>query len=371
MASLSLKSVRRPSSLIRQHTLWKLMFTTYKKALVLFTLVATASLNGCVSVPMSSLENDEARKKFPPPSPGTAGLYVYRNTTFGGALKKNLYIDGELVAETGPMTYYYFEVQEGERKLSTESEFSPNDLILDVDEGNTYFVRQSMKVGAFVHGAKLVLVSEEEGTRGVLMCKLAKNIDGSVVAASEDLKSSRVSSLDSLDAGITSLDYYGQAEEEIYSATYDKNLWAKALVEAEGDETKRKARYIELRANQLYSEMAKSTPSPTPEARPGSDFDVSGAYRSELSENLYNTTKNANIEIRLTQRGDKVTGFFVGAGGYIDGKMDGNTMKFRARPPFGNWTVDGKWVFTDGYTKATGDAGFHVTRGYWNLTRIE
>ena len=323
------------------------MFTTFKKILILFTLVATAYLSGCATVPMSSSENDEARKKFPPPSPGTAGLYIFRNSTFGGALKKYLYIDDELVAETGPMTYYYFEVEEGERKLSTESEFSPNDLLLDVDEGNTYFVRQAIKVGAFVGGAKLVQVSEEEGMRGVLMCKLARNIDGNVVAVSKDLQSSGISGLTNLEGKISPLDFYGQAEEEINSGTYDKNLWAKALVEAEGDETKRKARYIELRANQLYSEKPEPTPSATPEAQPGSDVDISGTYRSELSRNLYSTTKDANIEIRLTQKGNEITGYFIGAGGYIDGEIDGNTIKFTARPPFGTWSIDGKWVFTD------------------------
>jgi len=51
-------------------------------------------------------------------------------------------------------------------------------------------------------------------------------------------------------------EYYAQAEKEIDTKAYDKNLWSKALVEVEGDETKRKAKYIELRANQLYSEKS-------------------------------------------------------------------------------------------------------------------
>lgn len=55
------------------------------------------------------------------------------------------------------------------------------------------------------------------------------------------------------------IEYYSQAEEEIDSKSYDKNLWSRALVEAEGDETKRKAMYIELRANQLYSENPDTT----------------------------------------------------------------------------------------------------------------
>ena len=47
-------------------------------------------------------------------------------------------------------------------------------------------------------------------------------------------------------------EYYGQAEAEIDAGTYDRNLWAKALIEAEGDEQKRKVVFIQLRARQLY-----------------------------------------------------------------------------------------------------------------------
>jgi len=51
-------------------------------------------------------------------------------------------------------------------------------------------------------------------------------------------------------------DYYGEAEQEIAAGTYDQNLWSRALVQVEGDEQKRKAKYIELRAEHLF--VAKS-----------------------------------------------------------------------------------------------------------------
>jgi len=60
--------------------------------------------------------------------------------------------------------------------------------------------------------------------------------------------------LSNSNGSVAVIEFYGQAEEEVNTNTYDKNLWAKALVETEGDLTKRKARYIELRADQLYSE---------------------------------------------------------------------------------------------------------------------
>lgn len=50
-------------------------------------------------------------------------------------------------------------------KISTESEFSPNDLLLDTEVGKNYYVRQYIKMGVFVGGAGLEKVSEDEGQR--------------------------------------------------------------------------------------------------------------------------------------------------------------------------------------------------------------
>lgn len=166
-------------------------------------------------------------------------------------------------------------------------------------------------------------------------------------------------------------DFYGQAEQEMNDKTYDKNLWAKALVDAEGDEMKRKAKYIELRANQLYSEKVGSTSNVAPDVQLDSYSGVSGTYRSKLSKNLYNYFKRPIIEIRLVQNGNKITGTFVTEKGYIDGEIDGNTIKYVAHPRYGTWPIRGEWVFTDGYNKATGDAAYHVTKGFWSLKKIE
>jgi len=146
----------------------------FKKSLIILTLIASSYLAGCASVPMASPEEDMAKKEFSPPSSGMAGLYIFRNSSFGGALKKSIYVDGELLGETGPMTYFYKEVQSGKHDLSTESEFSDNSVKIDAGNGENYFIRQYIKMGLFVGGANLEQVSEEEGKKAVLECKLAK-----------------------------------------------------------------------------------------------------------------------------------------------------------------------------------------------------
>jgi hypothetical protein len=146
----------------------------FKKSLFLLTLMVSAHLTGCASVPMASKEDDQMRKQFSEPAQASSGLYIYRNSIVGGALKKTIYLDGVQIGESAPKTYFYKEIQPGEHKLSTESEFSPNDLLINTEGGKNYFVLQQIKLGVFVGGAKLELVPEDKGKKGVLECKLAK-----------------------------------------------------------------------------------------------------------------------------------------------------------------------------------------------------
>ena len=69
----------------------------------------------------------------------------------------------------------YTEVPAGKDiKISTESEFSPNDLVVKVDAGKNYFVRQYIKVGAFVGGAGVEAVSEAVGKNDIAKLEMAK-----------------------------------------------------------------------------------------------------------------------------------------------------------------------------------------------------
>lgn len=146
----------------------------FKRVFVLLALLTSVFLTGCASVPMASDEEDMRKKEFLSPSVDKAGLYIYRNSTFGGALKKSVFIDGELLGETAPRTYFYKQLSPGEHKISTESEFGNNDLVLQLASGKNYFIRQYIKMGLFVGGANLEMMPEEIGKQGVLECKLAQ-----------------------------------------------------------------------------------------------------------------------------------------------------------------------------------------------------
>lgn len=145
----------------------------FKKSLFVLT-AAVLFASGCASVPMAPAAEDAALKTFAPPEEGMAGLYIYRNSAVGQALKKNLYLDGEFLGESANKTYFYRSIKPGEHTVSTESEFSDNSLKFVAQAGINYFIRQYIKMGVFVGGANLELVPEDEGRKGVLKSGLAK-----------------------------------------------------------------------------------------------------------------------------------------------------------------------------------------------------
>jgi hypothetical protein len=138
-------------------------------------LSAAVLLTGCASVNMAPKEESAKAKQFAQPSGSNAGLYVYRNSFVGKALKKDIWVDGKCVGESAPDVFFYTEVEGGKtHKIDTESEFSPNTLELMVNAGKNYFIRQYIKMGAFVGGAGLEKVSEEQGKRDIALLELAK-----------------------------------------------------------------------------------------------------------------------------------------------------------------------------------------------------
>jgi len=132
-------------------------------------------LSGCASVEMASPEESRRAKEFTAPSAGNSGLYVYRNSFAGKALKKDVWVNGECLGETAPDVFFHTEVAgDATHKIETESEFSPNALVLAFEAGKNYFIRQYIKIGAFVGGANLEQVPEEQGKEDVSKLELAK-----------------------------------------------------------------------------------------------------------------------------------------------------------------------------------------------------
>ena len=118
--------------------------------------------------------SDASAKTFSAPGPDRAGLYIFRDSSGGQALKRLVSIDGKVIGQTANKVYFYREISPGTHTLSTESEFGDNTLVIQAIGGRHVFVRQSMKIGVFIGGSALELVSDEEGRKAVLQCERAE-----------------------------------------------------------------------------------------------------------------------------------------------------------------------------------------------------
>lgn len=142
--------------------------------LIFSSVVFSAILSGCASVSTyGDAERMEALQSSP--ADGLARIYVYRdNTTFGAALKKDVYVDGKCVGESAKGVFFYTDVTGNcEHKVATESEFSPNVLTLYTEANKKYYVRQYIKFGVFVGGAGIEQVDEQKALESIENCQLA------------------------------------------------------------------------------------------------------------------------------------------------------------------------------------------------------
>jgi hypothetical protein len=135
--------------------------------------MTVAFLTGCASVKMESKEASSKAKQFAVPTAGMAGVYVYRDSFIGRALKKDVWIDGKCIGESAPDVFFYTEAAQGKHTLSTESEFSPNDLAIFLEAGKNYFFRQFIKMGLVKGGADLEAVPEAEAKPAIAKLELA------------------------------------------------------------------------------------------------------------------------------------------------------------------------------------------------------
>lgn len=147
----------------------------FKKTTSIAMLAGALLMSGCASVDMATKEESTKAKEFNAPSQGNAGVYVYRNSFVGKALKKDVWIDGKCIGESAPDVFFYTEVEGNKtHKVDTESEFSPNTLEMMFVAGKNYFIRQFIKMGVFVGGAGLEEIPEEQGKADIAKLEMAK-----------------------------------------------------------------------------------------------------------------------------------------------------------------------------------------------------
>ena len=141
------------------------------RSIAVASTVLTALLaQGCASVPMAAASADTAAKAFAT-DPSKANVYIYRNETFGAALKMPVTLNNAPIGETASKTYIFRQVAPGSHTLTSQGK---NTLTFDAKAGGNYFIWQEVKMGMVSGGSELQLVDETKGKAGVKECKLVQ-----------------------------------------------------------------------------------------------------------------------------------------------------------------------------------------------------
>ena len=136
-------------------------------------LVAAVPLTGCATVPMAPGDADSYAKTWVI-RPDKSTIYVYRDERFGGAAKIKLALDGKAVGESGPKTYFRWEVEPGRHDITSEAE-NTDTLSLTTEPGTDYYVWQEAKIGVWGARTKLHAVDRDTGRKGVAECQMAQS----------------------------------------------------------------------------------------------------------------------------------------------------------------------------------------------------
>ena len=137
---------------------------------LLIAAAVAVNLVGCASVNMADAGQDAAAKQFQV-APNQAGIYVYRNESFGAAVKMDVSVDGQPVGQTVANAYIYKAVSPGKHTISSKAE-NTETLDIDAKPGMLYFIWQEVKMGVLSARSKLHQVSEAVGKKGVQETKL-------------------------------------------------------------------------------------------------------------------------------------------------------------------------------------------------------
>jgi len=144
--------------------------TFFAAAAIAVALLVT----GCANVQKASEADSEHAKVFSPIA-DKAVLYIYRDESFGSAIKMPVSVDGVMVGETGPKSFLELAVTPGHHTIMSHTETNPT-LDIDTEAGKAYYVWQEVKMGMWAARSLLHRMSDSEGQAGVRKCELLQTM---------------------------------------------------------------------------------------------------------------------------------------------------------------------------------------------------
>lgn len=122
-------------------------------------------LAGCASGPKYS----EVAETLTPPADELARIYIYRTVVLGAAVQPEVKLNGEVVGKATPKGFFYVDVEPGDYQISTSTEVERH-LSLDMEQGETSYVRLNISIGFFVGHVYPELVDSATGEAEIAQC---------------------------------------------------------------------------------------------------------------------------------------------------------------------------------------------------------
>jgi len=144
-----------------------------KTGRIAFGALVGLLLAGCASVPMAPIDQDSRAKTFPTRTDKST-LYVYRNESYGGAARMTVSLDGRVAGQTGPRTYFVWEVDPGQHEIVSQAE-NTDTITITTAPGKDYYVWQEAKAGVWGAHTRLHIVTDDVGRKAVAECRLAQS----------------------------------------------------------------------------------------------------------------------------------------------------------------------------------------------------
>lgn len=143
--------------------------------LIGLTALVVVTAFGCAAVvPLSPELDDMHAKQFAVPV-NKASIYLYRNESFGSGITMTVAVDGRVAGQSGPNTYFLWQVEPGAHEISSYAE-GVSTIKVDAQPGQSYFIWQEVKLKGLLFSGRLHDVDAATGHKAVAQCKRAQSV---------------------------------------------------------------------------------------------------------------------------------------------------------------------------------------------------
>ena len=132
-----------------------------------FIVLVAFLLSGCAT---SGPKFVEMNNSIPKISPDTGRIYIYRPSSFGGAIQPNVRLNGEAIGKAVSWGFFYVDRKPGNYEIITSTEVDRK-LSLTLDKDQTRYVRLNTSLGFFVGHVYPELVESQVAEKEIQDCR--------------------------------------------------------------------------------------------------------------------------------------------------------------------------------------------------------